>query len=100
MNPINNSDTAWLIVTDYNQDNDLFYEDLREDILNPEINSWFAGGDYNHASVGNGWDGNFVGDISNRVGSNDSFGVAVGSYDYAFNPPLRVHGSNKVGDVR
>jgi hypothetical protein len=41
MNPINNSDTAWLIVSDYNQDNDLFYEELREDILNPEMNDWY-----------------------------------------------------------
>jgi hypothetical protein len=40
MTPINNSDTAWLIVSDYNQDNDLPYEDLREDILNPETNFW------------------------------------------------------------
>ncbi len=41
MTPINNSDTAWLIVTDYNQENDKFYEELREDILNPEIHSWY-----------------------------------------------------------
>ncbi len=40
MIPINNSDTAWLIVTDYNQDNNLPYIDLREDVLNPEINDW------------------------------------------------------------
>jgi hypothetical protein len=40
MTPINNSDTAWLIVSDYNQDNDLFHEDLREDVLNPEIDQW------------------------------------------------------------
>ncbi len=40
MKPINNSDTAWLIVSDYNQDNDLPYEELREDILNPQINNW------------------------------------------------------------
>jgi len=40
MTPINNSDTAWLIVTDYNQENNLPYEELREDILNPETNHW------------------------------------------------------------
>jgi hypothetical protein len=40
MNPINNSDTAWLIVSDYNQDNGIFYEDLREDVLNPNVNQW------------------------------------------------------------
>ena len=50
MTPINNSDTAWLITTDFNQDNGIFYEDLKEDILNPAINQWefeckFVGGD-------------------------------------------------------
>ncbi len=40
MIPINNSDTAWLIVSDYNQENDKFYEDLREDVLNPTTNLW------------------------------------------------------------
>ncbi len=40
MNPINNSDTAWLIVSDYNQDNNLPYEELREDIADPETNQW------------------------------------------------------------
>lgn len=39
--PINNSDTAWLIVSDYNQDNDIGYpEELREDIISPDINLW------------------------------------------------------------
>jgi hypothetical protein len=40
MIPINNSDTAWLVVTDYNQDNGKFYEQLREDILNCNVNEW------------------------------------------------------------
>ncbi len=40
MTPINNSDTAWLIVSDYNQDNNLPYEELREDVLNPDVNNW------------------------------------------------------------
>lgn len=40
MIPINNSDTAWLIVSDYNQENDLPYEDLREDILTSDGNQW------------------------------------------------------------
>ncbi len=40
MTPINNSDTAWLIVSDFNQDNNLPYEDLREDVLNPEIDQY------------------------------------------------------------
>ena len=99
MTPINNSDTAWLIVSDYNQDNGKFYEELREDILNPEINNWLLCGEYNNGLVGNSWDGNYVGDFGHRVGSNDSFGEAVGSQWYTFNPTLKVHGSNKVGDV-
>jgi hypothetical protein len=40
MVPINNSDTAWLIVSDYNQDNGKFYEELREDVYCPSINGW------------------------------------------------------------
>ncbi len=40
MIPINNSDTAWLIVSDYNQENNKFYEGLREDVYNPNINDW------------------------------------------------------------
>jgi len=36
MIPINNSDTAWLIVSDFNQDNSLPYED----IYCPSINEW------------------------------------------------------------
>jgi hypothetical protein len=40
MIPINNSDTAWLIVTDYLQDNDLPYLDLRNDIISPDVNQW------------------------------------------------------------
>ncbi len=48
MIPINNSDTAWLIVADYNQDNSLFYEDLREDVLNPTINNWSHDFEYHY----------------------------------------------------
>jgi hypothetical protein len=41
MIPINNSDTAWLIVSDYNQDNGIgFPDELREDILNCNANDW------------------------------------------------------------
>lgn len=41
MIPINNSDIAWLITADYNQDNDIgFPEALRQDVLNPEINEF------------------------------------------------------------
>jgi len=71
MIPINNSDTAWLIVTDYNQDNDLHYIDLREDIHNPAINQWY----YEYKRIGIGFGGiGFVG-----VGVVD---VGVGGYGY------------------
>ncbi len=52
MIPINNSDTAWLIVSDYLQDNDYCYEDLREDILNPEINEWCSVNLFSYPDVG------------------------------------------------
>ncbi len=63
MTPINNSDTAWLIVTDFNQDNGKFYADLRESIINPEIDQWCiewrhaepeVGGNQMNENVGNG----------------------------------------------
>ncbi len=56
MNPINNSDTAWLIVSDYNQDNGKFYKELREDILNPETNRWEMEYSSSYADVGTGCD--------------------------------------------
>ncbi len=41
MLPINNSDTAWLVVSDYNQENGIgFPDELRKDVLNPDINDW------------------------------------------------------------
>jgi hypothetical protein len=61
MIPINNSDTAWLIVSDYNQDNAIGYPDcLREDIVNPDINVW-----------------HYVRDSSDRVGSREAFQVGT-----------------------
>lgn len=40
MIPINNSDTAWLIVADYNQENSKYHEELRKDVLNPNVNDY------------------------------------------------------------
>lgn len=41
MTPINNSDLAWLVTADYNQDHNIpFAEELREDIYNPDVNDW------------------------------------------------------------
>lgn len=37
MIPINNSDTAWLIVADFNQENGKYHEELRADIFDPEV---------------------------------------------------------------
>jgi hypothetical protein len=68
MEPINNSDTAWLIISDYNQDNDLPYEELRNDIDSPDVNDWC----YESRSNGVGFDVAEVGsymEYSLRVGS-------------------------------
>ncbi len=64
MNPINNSDTAWLIITDYNQDNDIPYEDLKEDILNPNTNQFYYENLYQVEIVGT----NMHGIQSNTIG--------------------------------
>lgn len=41
MIPINNSDLAWLITSDFNQDNNIgFPEELRQDIISPNVNDW------------------------------------------------------------
>ena len=55
MTPINNSDTAWLIVTDYNQENGKYYEELREDVLNPDVNLWIWGGESAISNIGGGY---------------------------------------------
>ncbi len=56
MTPINNSDTAWLITADFNQDNNKFYLDLIEDINNPETNQFHyeTNGQSGLHEVGNG----------------------------------------------
>lgn len=39
MVPVNNSDLAWLVTSDYNEDNGILgAQELREDIYNPEVN--------------------------------------------------------------
>lgn len=72
MTPINNSDTAWLIVSDYNQEHDIPYEDLRNDIYCPSINDWMNesidrlfSNDYN------------VGDFHEEVGTIQTFNKLV-----------------------
>ena len=53
MIPINNSDTAWLIVSDFNQDNLIGYPDcLREDIYNPDVNDYYW--EFTFTGVGGG----------------------------------------------
>jgi hypothetical protein len=59
MIPINNSDTAWLIVSDYNQDNGLFYEELREDVFDPEISNWMF--EYSNSHEGRYVGSEFIG---------------------------------------
>jgi hypothetical protein len=77
MLPINNSDTAWLIVSDYNQDNNLLYNDLREDVLDPNINNWIW--DWTMGNIG-GMKGRGVGGLFRmyEVGSNIWEGIHVG----------------------
>lgn len=70
MLPINNSDLAWPIVADYNQENDIgFPKDLREDILNPEVNL-FSGTNLIRS----------VGDGEGEVGSEMNDEPSVGSF--------------------
>jgi len=77
MIPINNSDTAWLIVTDYNQDNNLPYEELREDVYNPAINQWEF--EYKFGVIGVGDVGiGYVGDVG--IGYVGVGYVGVGGY--------------------
>ncbi len=64
MIPINNSDTAWLIVSDYLQDNNLPYEDLKKDITSPDINQWiftYSNLQQNYVGTENIIGGNYVG---------------------------------------
>jgi len=77
MLPINNSDTAWLIVSDYNQDNNLPYEELKEDVLNCNVNDWTYEYDKNDtAVVGNSFGMGSVGGFgSAKVNSERSTGV-------------------------
>lgn len=90
MVPINNSDTAWLIVADYNQDNSKFHEDLREDVLNPVISDWdnISIGDDGGTDVGargriSGVGGNhaaifYIGGVNNNVGNQHILSENVG----------------------
>lgn len=90
MTPINNSDLAWLVVSDYNQDNGLPYEDLREDILNPEIEQWHWQFDEFYSGIGRfvGSEEDFVNTIG-RSGVGDRSDRGVGG----------VINSLQVGDV-
>lgn len=83
--PINNSDTAWLIVADYNQDNNLPYEDLKEDIISPNVDEWFleyAHPFYRSGSVG-GFEHQCVGGVPqhniNYLGGLNGEGGATGA---------------------
>jgi hypothetical protein len=100
MIPINNSDMAWLIVSDYNQDNGKFYEELREDILNPDVNQYHfehtifiprhVGGDnyHNHyvgSELGHLGGTSDIGNVSGiiAIAENDKYdGYVGGNYVY------------------
>ncbi len=74
MLPINNSDTAWLIVADYNQENDKFYEDLIEDVIDCNVNDWDFEYLFN-ASNGGSISGLVGGVMSIRNGISNSVGA-------------------------
>ncbi len=85
MTPINNSDTAWLVVSDYNQENNLPFEELREDILSPDINQWHY--EYHNKVVGARCRSGLVGDIGGNTATTDTsrvgregFVCSVGSH--------------------
>ncbi len=95
MIPINNSDTAWLIVSDYNQDNGKFYQDLREDVLNPDCTQFYfeiivdsVGGSYNkevgglNDIVGNSANTIKSPDVGENCGSLEEAGLLVGGFSY------------------
>lgn len=100
MTPINNSDLAWLIVSDYNQDHEIgFPEALREDVYIPEINNWEWC--YNFDAVGAATPE--VGSDFGRLGIRDVVGTnivhgsicesLVGSSNYGGGAGRRVGGS-------
>ncbi len=98
MIPINNSDTAWLIVSDYNQDNLIGHPDsLRNDIANPAINQWdwdfkFIGPfTIGHDRLGTAFE--FMGDVGSSYGS--LVGDRLGSDENT----SRVGGYLSVGSV-
>jgi hypothetical protein len=87
--PINNSDLSWLIVSDYNQDNGKFYEELREDVLNPATNLWIDGGESTISNIGGGYilgvgNGIYVpGDYCAGVGDGVIYNIGViGGYSW------------------
>jgi len=71
MNPIDNSDFAWLVYCDWLADHERYTEEqeIRENITNPDTNNW----DYEYRFVGGGVGGSGV------VGSVGGFGGSVGS---------------------
>ncbi len=71
MIPINNSNTAWLIVSDWNQENGKFYEELRKDVLEVNVNDWYFKGGDSVQEVG----GFAVGEL---VGTNNGYSNYVG----------------------
>jgi hypothetical protein len=104
MIPINNSDIAWLIVTDYNQDNNLPYEDLRDDVCSVEVNGWSWEWEndthgvygYDVGSVGSGIGGFSVGsgDCNGRVGSVGSLGGTTSYFTYSYGLSVGGHDPN------
>ncbi len=100
MLPRNNSDTAWLIVSDYNQDNDIgFPDNLREDIIDPDINHWYW--EWNNTVTIPGINPNA---IVNAVGFFGAVGGGGSSYASLISEPVgnaygRIGGEDNTNNV-
>jgi len=77
MNPIDNSDFAWLVYCDWLADHERYTEEqeIRENITNPETNNW----DYEHNVGGVGGFGGFGVGGDGGVGVGGSIGGVGGS---------------------
>jgi len=79
MNPIDNSDFAWLVYCDWLADNERYTEEqeIRENITNPDTNNWDC--EYSVGGFVGGVVGGGVGGFGGSVGSVGGFGGSVGS---------------------
>lgn len=85
MLPVNNSDTAWLVVADWNQENGKHYKELIEDIIDPDVDAWcneylYLGVGYSLYQVLNATVGS--GEFHRGTATPHDYGYAVGEPFY------------------